>query len=68
MDTATSSTAAGLQRRRLSLGQALAVPASPVGQLAVWALLATIFGVVIEQLARRLPHAGAIVARLVGLA
>ncbi len=60
--------AAGLQGRRLSLGQALAVPASRVGQLAVWALLATIFGVVLEQLARRLPLAGAIVARLVGLA
>lgn len=60
--------AAGLQGRRLSLGQALAVPASRVGQLAVWALFATIFGVVLEQLARRLPLAGAIVARLVGLA
>ncbi|HTC59657.1 MAG TPA: DUF6159 family protein [Solirubrobacteraceae bacterium] len=60
--------AAGLQGRRLSLGQALAVPASRVGQLAVWALLATIFGVVLEQLARRLPLAGAIVARVVGLA
>lgn len=60
--------AAGLEGRRLSLGQALAVPASRVGQLAVWALLATIFGVVLEQLARRLPLAGAIVARLVGLA
>ena len=60
--------AAGLQGRRLSLGQALAVPASRVGQLAVWALLATIFGVVLEQLARRMPLAGTIVARLVGLA
>ena len=60
--------AAGLQGRRLSLGQALAVPASRVGQLALWALFATIFGVVLEQLARRLPLAGAIVARLVGLA
>lgn len=60
--------AAGLQGRRLSLGHALAVPASRVGQLAVWALFATIFGVVLEQLARRLPLAGAIVARLVGLA
>jgi len=59
--------AAGLQGRRLCLGQALAVPASRVGQLAVWALLATIFGVVLEQLARRLPLAGAIIARLVGL-
>jgi hypothetical protein len=58
---------AGLQGRRLSLGQALAVPASRVAQLAAWALLATIFGVVLEQLARRLPLAGAIVARLIGL-
>jgi Family of unknown function (DUF6159) len=65
---AAAAAAAGLQGRRLSLGQALAVPASRVGQLAVWALLATIFGVVLEQLARRLPLAGAIVARLVGLA
>jgi hypothetical protein len=59
---------AGLEGRRLSLSQALAVPASRIGQLAVWALLATIFGVVLEQLARRLPLAGAIIARLVGLA
>ncbi len=59
---------AGIEGRRLSFGRALAVPASRVGQLAVWALLATIFGVVLEQLARRLPLAGAIVARFVGLA
>lgn len=60
--------AAGLEGKKLSLGQALAVPASRVGPLAVWALLATIFGVILEQLARRLPLAGAIVARLAGLA
>ena len=58
---------AGLQGQRLSLSQALAVPAGRVAQLAVWALLATIFGVVLEQLARRLPLAGAILARVVGL-
>ncbi len=34
----------------------------------MWALLATIFGVVLEQLARRLLLAGAILARVVGLA
>lgn len=59
---------ARLQGRRLSLSQALAVPASRIAQLAVWALMATIFGVVLEQLARRLPLAGAILARVVGLA
>jgi hypothetical protein len=59
---------AGLQGERLSLSQALAVPAGRVAQLAVWALLATIFGVVLEQLARRLPLAGAILSRVVGLA
>ena len=69
LNTAIAAAAsARLEDRRLSLGQSLAVPAGRIAQLALWALLATIFGVVLEQLARRLPLAGAILARLVGVA
>jgi hypothetical protein len=59
---------AALDDRRMTLREALAVPARRLGQVAVWALLATVFGVVLEQIARRLPLAGAIAARLIGAA
>jgi hypothetical protein len=58
---------AALEGNRLSLGEALAVPARRVGQVALWALIAAVVGVVLEQLANRLPLGGSIVARLVGL-
>lgn len=58
---------AALEGRSLSLGEALAVPARRVGQVALWALIAAVVGVVLEQLANRLPLGGSIVARLVGV-
>jgi MFS family permease len=59
--------AAALDGRHLSLGQALAVPMRRIGQIALWSLIATVVGVVLEQLASRLPLGGSIVARLVGV-
>ncbi len=59
---------AALDGRRLSVGEALAVPASRLGQVALWALIATLMGVVLEQILQRLPFGGSIAARLVGLA
>jgi hypothetical protein len=59
--------AAALEGRRLTLGEALAVPMRRIGVVAVWALIAAVVGVVLEQLANRLPLGGSIVARLVGV-
>ena len=56
--------AAALEGRRLSLGQALAVPVRRIGAVAVWALIAAVVGFVLEQLASRLPLGGSIAARL----
>jgi hypothetical protein len=59
--------AAALEGRRLSLGEALAVPMRRLGAVALWALIAAVVGFVLEQLASRLPLGGSIAARLVGL-
>jgi Family of unknown function (DUF6159) len=59
--------AAALEGRRLTVGQALAVPMRRIGAVAVWALIAAVVGVVLEQLASRLPLGGSIAARLVGV-
>jgi hypothetical protein len=59
--------AAALDGRRLTLGQALAVPLRRIGAVAVWALIAAIVGFVLEQAASRLPLGGSIAARLVGV-
>jgi hypothetical protein len=58
---------AALEGNRLSLREALAVPARHVGQVALWALIVAGVGVVLEQLANRLPLGGSIVTRLVGV-
>jgi hypothetical protein len=60
--------AAALDGRRLTVAQALAVPAKRLGHVAGWALIATVVGVVLEQIASRLPLGGSIATRLVGLA
>jgi hypothetical protein len=60
--------AAALEGSSLSLAQALAVPARRVGRVALWALIATAVGVILEQIASRLPLAGSIASRLGGLA
>jgi uncharacterized protein DUF6159 len=59
--------AAALEGRHLSLGEALAVPARRIGQVALWALIAAVVGFVLEQLASRLPLGGSIAARIVGV-
>ena len=59
--------AAHLDGSPISIRAALAVPARRVGQVAVWSLLASFVGVLIEQIASRLPFAGGIAARLLGL-
>jgi hypothetical protein len=56
-----------LDGRRLTVRQALAVPTRRLVQVALWSLLAAGVGVIIDQLASRLPLAGSIVARLFGL-
>jgi hypothetical protein len=68
LNTAIAAAAASaLQGRRLSLGEALAVPMRRIGQVALWALIAAGVGVLIEQLAARLPFVGSIAVRLVGV-
>lgn len=59
--------AAALDGSRLSVGQALAVPARRVGTVALWALIAAGVGVLLEQISSRLPLGGSIVVRLVGV-
>jgi hypothetical protein len=56
-----------LDGRRLSLRQALAVPTRRLGQVALWSLLASVVGIIIEQIASRLPLVGSIAVRLLGL-
>jgi hypothetical protein len=59
--------AAALDGRHLTVGEALAVPARKLGTIALWALIAAVVGVVLEQLSSRLPLGGSIAARLVGV-
>ncbi len=59
--------AAALEGRHLSLGEALAVPMRRLPQVALWALIASLVGFVLEQLISRLPLGGSIVARIVGV-
>jgi Family of unknown function (DUF6159) len=59
--------AAVLDGRRLTLRQALAVPSRRLGQVALWSLLASGVGVILEQIASRLPLIGSIAVRLFGL-
>jgi len=59
---------AAIDGRRMSIGEALAFPARRIGQVALWALIAALLGVVVEQVIRRLPFGGSIVARLAGYA
>jgi hypothetical protein len=58
--------AAALEGRPLSTRQALAVAYGRVGRIAGWALLAAVVGVLIEQIASRLPMGGSLVARIAG--
>jgi len=59
--------AAAMVGRRLSVREALAVPAQRIGTIALWALIAAGVGVVLEQISSRLPFGGSIVVRLVGV-
>jgi Family of unknown function (DUF6159) len=67
VNTAIAAAAASaLQGQRLSTRQALAVAYGRVGRIAVWALIAALVGLLIEQVASRLPAGGSIVARIAG--
>ncbi|HEY4451515.1 MAG TPA: DUF6159 family protein [Solirubrobacteraceae bacterium] len=67
-NTAIAAAAAGvLAGERLSLREALAVPLRRIGQVALWSLLTSFVGVIIGQIASRLPLLGGLAARLVGL-
>ncbi|HEX3511037.1 MAG TPA: DUF6159 family protein [Solirubrobacteraceae bacterium] len=67
-NTAIAAAVAGvLEGRRMSLRAALAVPLRRLGQVLAWSLLATAVGVVLEQIARRLPLVGSLAVRLLGL-
>jgi hypothetical protein len=68
LNTAIAAAAAAmLDGQRMSLGAALAVPARRIGQVALWSLLVAGVGMLIEQIASRLPFIGSIAVRLVGL-
>ncbi len=58
---------ARMEGSRLGFGGALAVPARRLRQVALWSLLSSVVGIVVEQIARRLPLAGSVAARLFGL-
>jgi hypothetical protein len=68
LNTAIAAAAAiALDGRRLSIGEALAVPARRVGTVALWALIAAGVGMLLKQIASRLPLGGSIIVRLVGV-
>lgn len=58
--------AAAMRGQHLGMREALAVPAGRLGQVALWALLATGVGILLEQLASRLPFGGRLVSWVVG--
>jgi hypothetical protein len=67
-NTAIAAAAASvLEGQRLSLREALAVPVRRLGQVALWSLLTSVVGVVIAQVAQRLPLVGNLIVRAVGL-
>ena len=59
---------AAMDGDHLSLAQALAVPARRLGQIFLWSLLAAGVGLLLEQLAARLPFGGRLVTWLAGMA
>jgi hypothetical protein len=68
LNTAIAAAASAmLDGQRLTLRAALAVPVRRIGQVAIWSLLVAGVGMLIEQIASRLPFIGSIAVRLVGL-
>jgi hypothetical protein len=59
---------AALDGRHLTVRQALAVATGRLGQIALWSLLATGVGLVLQQLAERLPLGGRVATWLLGAA
>jgi hypothetical protein len=59
---------AALEGRHLTVRQALAVATGRLGQIALWSLLATGVGLVLQQLAERLPLGGRVATWLIGTA
>jgi len=60
--------AAALDGRTLSFAEAMAVPMRRIGTVALWALIAAGVGMLLEQIASRLPLGASIATRLVSLA
>jgi hypothetical protein len=60
--------AAALDGRHLTLREALSVSVRRLGQIFVWSLLATGVGLLLEQLAARVPFGGKLVTWLAGMA
>lgn len=59
---------AALHGQRLSLGEALAVSRRRVGQIALWSLLASGVGILLQEIASRLPFAGRALSWILGAA
>jgi hypothetical protein len=60
--------AAALEGRRIGPGEALRVSVGRIGQIAAWSLLVTGVGVVLQEVAERVPLAGRMVAWIAGTA
>jgi hypothetical protein len=59
---------ARLDGRRLTVGEALGVAVARIGPIAGWSLLATGVGILLQQLAERVPVGGRIASWLLGVA
>jgi hypothetical protein len=59
---------AALNGRRLTVGDALRVSVAKLGQIALWSLLAAGVGVLLQQLAERIPWGGRLASWLLGAA
>jgi len=64
----TAAAAAGLEGRQIGIAAALGESWKRVGRIAGWALLATIVGILLEQIVSRIPGAGRVVSWLMGAA
>jgi hypothetical protein len=60
--------AAALEGRRLTLSEAFAVSRARLGQIAAWALFASLVGLVLREVVARIPGGGRLVAWLLGAA
>lgn len=64
----TAAASASLEGRQIGIAAALGESWKRVGRIAGWALLATIVGILLEQIVSRIPGAGRVVSWLMGAA